>query len=331
MKIISQHHRLVMLQARLVIGLVVMAMVLAISHKAGNAQEISPASRISQEVSAARLQSVPDARRSVDARVGRGWISSETDIGEQQVVVIKEDLAQVTMGLSTGMLYTSNAGLTPVNEQQDWIWNTGVYAAWTPRITNRFYLSLGARQDFYRYQKFDEVLDFDSLRFNASLSYLVPKVDGLLLSVTYGLQRTTPSLNWSESLFRSHTIVVGVQKAFRFSRGNQLVASYASEFSINTEPSLLTRYEHVLQLAHQIRWTPKFDTTLAYRGAYNDYREIEGLSAWNHTVALMANYAFTDWLSLTANISYLWNQADDANFDYDMNSIGASLNVTAKF
>lgn len=296
-------------------------------------QEVSTVSRVSQEVSSAPLPSSSvSTGRSINPGIARAWSAKgKTDIGEQQVLVMKEDLVQLTAGVSSGLVYTSNAGLTPINEREDWIWNSGVYAGWTPRIANRYYLNLGVRQDFYRYDTFDEVLNFDSLRLNATISYLVPRIDGLLASVSYGLQRTTPSLNWGDSLFRSNSVSVGLQKAFRFSRGNQLVASYASEFSIDTKPSRLTRFEHVFQLAHQIRWTPKFDTTIAYRGAYNDYREIDGLSAWNHTLAFIANYAFTDWLSLSFSASYLWNLADQSSFDYEMNAIGVALSVNAKF
>ena len=303
-----------------------------VTPKSVQGQSIPPQARLSQETATASpiLTGTTQSQPSSSVPIGNSN-SAARDLGEQQILVMKEDIEPVLFSMSAGVFYTNNAGLTSQNEVDDWALTSTLMVNWTPRIVDKLFLDIAIREDIYRYDRLGDLLDFDSFRVTAGLGYFIPNVRDLLLTARYGLQITTFPWDWNESVFLNNTFNLGLQKTFALSKGNQFVVGLSSEIALETKPSMLRRNEYVFQVAHQVRWTPTIDTMLTYRCAYNDYRALEGLTAWNHMTAFRVAYRPTEWLSTGINAAYVWNDANKPGFDYRLGIFGVSVDVTIRF
>lgn len=292
----------------------------------------APQGRIAQE--AASVQSSPiqnERQKTRPSSITADSYDGELDIGEQQLVVSKESFQTLGVYLSTNLFYVDNAALSPFQKYDDWGWNSSLTLQWNPKIYGDLFLDVLLREDFYRYDRFKDVLDFDSFRSTVGFMYFLPKLQNSFVFAKYQVQLTTLPLDWDEALYENHSILTGLQKVYYFSKGNQLHFQLGSEFSFDSDPELLKRNEYSFQVQHLIRWSPRIQSSLVYRIAYQDYVNLSEMSSWNHVISGRLQYSVAKWMQVGLSATVIDNQASDSRFNYEMFTASFMLDLQFRF
>jgi|GEM_PF-588748 len=290
-----------------------------------------------------------DSIRDTDTRIGTGTgisgltrrsprdsagfaptTDNEADVGEQLILVAKDNWEPFRFGIDTGVSYTSNVALLENFEEEDTFFISGVYGSWTPKIKGNLFGEVSVRQHFYRYDEFDELFDTDIFDVDAGLIYIIPKLGDLAVFARYGYLRLNDGGDFGDELFANQSITIGAQKIFRISRGHKAFLGYTSEFSLDATVDASKRDEHVLFLGYEVKWTERLRTNLIYRGAYYNYDEF-GRDDINQQLGIGLSFELTDWAKLSTNLSFTSNDSDIAGLDYEVWNVTGGLALEIQF
>jgi len=253
---------------------------------------------------------------------------SEKDIGEQQILRRMEEYKPFTISVYSPFYWTSNAALVSRGEQDDVLVAPGVTLMYRPRITNTFYLEVGAVQQFFFYDQFTE-LNFASLDVIAGATYYVPQFHNLSLRAVYDYNRLTDTDNFDE-LFVNHSIILVAELPFRVARAQQIVLGTALNLSFAGNPQSPRRNNYSLYGYYDVALSRSFSLDAAFQFVVRDYYSGDRTDV-NEILSLSANYRIRDWLTLSALSSFSWNQSNHSVFDYSVANIGGGVALTLKF
>jgi len=253
---------------------------------------------------------------------------SDKDIGEQAILRRAEEYKPFTISVYSPFYWTSNAALVSRGEQDDVLVAPGVTFTYRPRITNNFYLELGAVQQFFLYDQFTE-LNFASLDVIAGATYYVPAFHNLMLRAFYDYNRLTDTNNFDE-LFVNHSIILTAELPFRIARAQQIVLGTALNLSFAAHPESPRRNSYSLYGTYDLALSRSFSLDAAFQLAVRDYYSGDRTDV-NETLSLSANYRVRDWLTLSALSSFSWNQSNHSVFEYSVANVGAGVALTLKF
>ncbi|MDB6118718.1 MAG: hypothetical protein JWO08_2499, partial [Verrucomicrobiaceae bacterium] len=229
----------------------------------------------------------------------------DDDLGQQ--LILKETPKQQAFRFNAdaGLFWTDNARHAKTDAEQDTFWNWRVEAEWQPRITNKLYGEVGLSQDWFRYDKMED-LDFEALTATAGFYYVMPELADSVLLLQYEYQRFTHE---GDSLFNSHSIRFGVQKVVLLDRRNSLNLSLLADWDIDTDEALVDRNEYSADVSWRYKLMPNLVFGLGYRYTCLDYNE-GGRTDSLHALAFSVSYSPKPWFEIYAGYTYTFNRSN---------------------
>lgn len=249
-------------------------------------------------------------------------MEGDEEYGVQKILYRRSNWDPWTFRFDFGGSYTSNVALVDKAEVDDFYLQSGVTLAYIPQIKGGLFARVLLSNQIFRYNDAD-FFDFDLLRAQAGLLYAFPRAgtpwDPLLGNVVvyadYNFYRVAQPWDWGDSDFDNHSITVGADKTWRFSRGHSLTAGLAGDWSVDANRPEPQRDEYTAYVAYKVKWTSSLESTLAYRAAIYDYSEADRTD-FNQIVSLGLEYRLTDWLRFNTTVSGSFNNSDREIYDY---------------
>jgi len=253
--------------------------------------------------------------------------------GVQKVIVRQTNWEPWQAGGFAGLSYATNPALLSDNEIDDFYFRGGVYVNYTPHLTGNWFGDFGLSQSFYDYDDLD-VLDFAQTYATAGVLYSFPldapaAIRNTVASLRYRYEMLTEIDRLSNDFFSEHSVQFALQRTFRVSRGHRAIAGLSGAWSLDSTLDIAARDEYALYFGYRVEWTPEFSTSASVRTAIYDYRDFSRTD-WNNILGVSAEYKLTDWASLGAGVSWMFNESDESVFDYNNGDMGVivSLNIT---
>ncbi len=221
---------------------------------------------------------------------------------------------------------TSNAALTKENTLSDWFMVARVGASYQPRFSDTLQGELTVSQAFFRYNDYD-VFNFNSTNVGAGLTKIATKLWNIAFFGRYNYTYLSNN-DFGEQIFDSHSITIGAQKSFLFTRSHYAYIGYSSVFAWS-DPYATQRNEHGLYGGYHMFVTRDLEFDSYARAAWYNYTQDR--NDFNSTLNLALRYNFTDWLNMTASFSMAIDRSDQSRFDYNVFNGGAGVQLNARF
>lgn len=258
-------------------------------------------------------------------------MEGDEEFGVQRILYRRANWEPWGVGFNFGGFYTSNVALADRGEENDFFLQSGLSLSYTPQIKGGLFARAGLSEQIFRYADAD-VFDFDLLRAQAGVLYAFPRsgtaydplLGDLLLFADYNYYRISEPWKWGDDNFDNHSVSLGAQKIWRFSRGHSLAFGLTGDWSLEASRPEPRRDEYAAVLAWRVKWTGALESTAAYRAAIYDYRDGDRTD-FNQVLSLGLEYKITDWLSANANISGIFNNSDREQLDYKSLNTGVSV------
>lgn len=255
-------------------------------------------------------------------------MAGDEEYGEQRVLLRRASWAPWSFESDVEALWTDNAALSRDNAESDSYLRTGFRTGYSNRVVGNLFFNAGVDYHTVRHSEFSE-LDFDLLRGDLGLMYMLPKLRDAFLVTRYSYYRLT-EVGLGTQLYEDHIASLGLQKVWKISRGQQIFAGAYADWSTAPEPWEAGRHEYSLFTGWKLRLTEALTVQLSYRGARYLYRTGERQD-WNHVMLAGATYAFTDWLRAGVTCSYTVNRSSGAAFNFQNFIAGAGLTAHWEF
>ena len=251
----------------------------------------------------------------------------DEDLGEQFVLKQQEKPTPFICFADLSGNYTDNAALQPHNGTKDTFFLAEVGANWLHPVAQNLALNVGVRQQLFRYDS-SSYLDFEALNLSAGAIYALPDLGGIVLTAGYNYDRMVDR-HWDE-FFTNHMLGIGVGKTWSLSRAHSISAGYNSDFSFATDPSSQRRNYHTLSGSYNVDLTRYLSATAAYKLTLIDYPPIGRLDV-NNMLILGFAYKVTPWCNAGVMGSYIFNNSDRSEFDYQVGNVSVTLGVNGRF
>ena len=226
---------------------------------------------------------------------------------------------------SIDLLAPTLAGV--LSDEDDFVYRAGLSVQYTPLITNNLFLDTSLTQEFYRFDKLNQ-LDFDYTAGDVGLIYVVQSLRDLELFARYRYENLE-SGTFDGKIYGFHSAEIGAQQVYRFAPGQSVFGQVKARFGLDASPDITGFDEYSLNVGY--KWErDAFEASLLYRLAYSDFDEIDR-SDYNHVVMLRGAYHFRDWLTFAADTSFTSNNSDLKAFDYDTYGVGVGLSFEMTF
>lgn len=223
--------------------------------------------------------------------------------------------------------YTDNVALAP-RRVDDFILRAGLEASYVNRIAGHWNAELFLGQDFVRYDRYDS-LDFDMSKVGVGLSTKLPWLGNTTLLARYQFEYLTES-GFGSRILSSQSMTIGLVKSWKVAEGQKFYLGFLSEPDLSVDPQISMRHENGLHAGWSIRLTEKLTARLAGRASYYSSPNADRQD-WNYQARLSATYALTDWASIGASTSMMWNHSSRNRYDYRNLLAGAFLGLEVQF
>lgn len=253
----------------------------------------------------------------------------DEDIGQQLILKRNEKSFPFAAWLDSSVYWTDNAANVHEGKTDDWFYVGGVNLAWQQRLKGRFYGDVYAGQHWYRYDQVSD-LDYESGEASVGALMVLPELGNSIFHVHYYYQRITQGIG-DDAIYQTHNIRVGLQKTFLINRVNSLNASLMSSFALDTDPEVLQRHEHSLQLGYNYKVMHDWTFSLSYRLAFYDYFNLEGRQDWYHNFGAALTWRPCENFEATLGYYYTLNQSNYEVFSYESQLAGPAVAVKYKF
>jgi hypothetical protein len=226
---------------------------------------------------------------------------------------------------SINLLAPTLAGV--LSDEDDFVYRAGLGVQYTPLITNNLFLDTSLTQEFYRFDKLNQ-LDFDYTAADIGLIYVVQSLRDLEVFTRYRYEHLQ-SGTFEEKLYGMHSAEIGAQQVYRFAPGQSVFGQVKARWALDASPDITGFDEYSLTAGYKWESEP-FEASFLYRLGYSDFQDIDRAD-WNHVLMLRGEYHFRDWLTFGADASFTSNVSDLKAFDYDTYGVGAGLSVQMTF
>ncbi len=253
---------------------------------------------------------------------------SDSDLGEQRVLVPDSRYKAFTIFANASEFYTSNAALSSSSPQGDWLTAVQLGASWLPRISGNLFGEATVMQQFFRYADLSG-LSFNSLDVGGGLIYVLRDLEDLSFFARYNWNMLTDA-EASDSIFQQQTIRMGLQKPFVFSRAHSAVVSFQTDLNLGGFPDYSLRNRFALLGGYQANLTRHIQANLFYQIAYLPFAEISRRD-WNQILSAALSYKFNEQFSINGSISASFNESNDNFFTYSVLNTGAGISALFKF
>jgi hypothetical protein len=192
-----------------------------------------------------------------------------------------------------------------------------------------WYGDVYAGQHWYRYDRLD-ALDYESGEASAGVLAVLPELGNSVFHVHYYYQRITQGLD-DDPIYETHNVRVGIQKLFLINRVNSVNASLLSSFALDTDPEVLQRHEHSLQLGYNYKILRDWTFSLSYRLAFYDYFNLEGREDWYHNFGAALTWRPSEHFEASLGYYFTLNESNYDVFSYESQLAGPALAVKYRF
>jgi hypothetical protein len=253
----------------------------------------------------------------------------DEDIGQQLILKRNEKNYPFAAWLDSSVFWTDNAANVHEGNIEDWFYTGGVNLAWQQRLGGRFYGDVYAGQHWYRYNELTE-LDYESGEASAGFLVALPELANTIFHIHYYYQRITQNID-DDPIYETHNLRVGFQKTFLINRLNSVNVGLMSSLALDTEPDVLQRHEHSLQLGYNFKIKNDWALNLSYRLAYYDYFNLDGRADWYHNFGAAVTWRPCENFELSLGYYYTYNQSNYEVFSYDAHLAGPTAALKYKF
>ena len=226
---------------------------------------------------------------------------------------------------SIDLLAPTLAGV--LSDEDDFVYRAGLGVQYTPLITNNLFLDTSVTQEFYRFDKLNQ-LDFDYTAADVGFIYVVQSLRDLELFARYRYEHLE-SGTFESKIYGMHSAEIGAQQVYRFAPGQSVFGQLKARWALDSSPDITGFDEYSFNVGYKWESDP-FEASLVYRLGYSDFDEIDRADS-NHVVMLRGAYHFRDWLTFAADTSFTSNVSDLDAFDYDTYGVGVGLSFQMSF
>jgi hypothetical protein len=254
---------------------------------------------------------------------------ADSDIGEQVLLQPQQKYQAFSAWTNWNVFWTSNAQLLDdTNGGSDTFLSGTVGGSWLPYLGNNLFADFSAEQSLFRYAR-NGSLDFNSLRLQAGLIYVVRQLDDLTLFTHYTYDLLT-SRGLNSQIYADHVWTVGARKVWTLSRAFLLYGSANADFTLGGEPSYALRNEFSLLGGGQVSLTRCLKLDLYYRVAAQAYRYADR-SDFNQLIGGGLSLEITRWLSVQAVSTLGINGSTQSEYDYFAANLGGGVGILVNF
>ena len=253
-------------------------------------------------------------------------MKGDDEFGEQLILARRAEVEPWSFTLDAQYFYTDNVALVPEGALDDFYLRTGVFAQYANRIAGDWFMDAGLSNYFHVHDE-HRFFDFYLLRPEVGVTRRLPLLADTFAALHYSWFRISDP-DFESSIFQDHTINVNLQKIWKISRGQQLLAGAAADFSLAPEPAAPGRHEFSAFAGYRLRLTEAFSVQAGYRGAYYDYPEVDRQD-WNHSFTAGVSYEITDWARAVLSATGSLNRSSVSAFDYEnlISGVGLSFHI----
>lgn len=256
-------------------------------------------------------------------------VSSEAASEFGETVVIQKQVAFDPWRVEVDFqaYHTDNVALAP-RRVEDWFFRAGLEVSYLNRLAGGWNAELFFGQDFIRYDEFD-ALDFDLTKAGAGVSTKLSWLGDTTMLVRYQFEYLADP-GWSGRILTSHSITAGLIKSWKVGDGQRLYLGVLCEPDLAVDRDISMRHENALHVGWSIKLTDKLTARISGRASYNSSPNADRQD-WNYLAKVSASYALTDWASIGASTSFMWNHSSRDRYDYRNQLTGASVGFELQF
>ncbi|WP_367871321.1 hypothetical protein [Luteolibacter sp. Populi] len=226
---------------------------------------------------------------------------------------------------SIDLLAPTLAGV--LSDEDDFVYRAGLGVQYTPLITNNLFLDTSVKQEFYRFDKLNQ-LDFDYTSADVGFIYVVQSLRDLELFARYRYEHLE-SGTFDSKIYGMHSAEIGAQQVYRFAPGQSVFGQLKARLALDASPDITGFDEYSFNAGYKWESNP-FEVSLLYRLGYSNFDDIDRAD-WNNAVMLRGAYHFRDWLTFSADASFTSNLSDLSAFEYETYGVGAGLSFQMSF
>ncbi len=260
-------------------------------------------------------------------------MEGDSEYGVQKILYKRSNWEPFSVKFDLGGYYTNNVALVDDGREEDFFLKSGLTLGYTPQITGGLFFSTSLSDQIFRYAD-TSVLDFDLFSFDAGFLYATPQAGtiydpvfaDLVSYVRYSFYRISEPWSLGDEIFDNHSVVAGLQKTWRISRGHQVYLGLNGDWSVEASREEPRRDEYSAYAGYRVKWTSELESNLLYRAAWYDYAENDR-NDFNQVVSLSLEYRITDWLKASASLSAIFNNSDKNIYDYEALNTGVGLGL----
>ena len=226
---------------------------------------------------------------------------------------------------SIDLLAPTLAGV--LRDDDDFVYRAGLGVQYTPLITDNLFLDTSLTQEFYRFDKLNQ-LDFDYTAGDVGFIYVVQSLRDLELFTRYRYEHLE-SGTFDGKIYGMHSAELGAQQVYRFAPGQSVFGQLKARWALDASPDITGYDEYSFNIGYKWESEP-FEVTALYRLAYSDFDDLDRAD-WNHVLMVRGEYHLRDWLTFGADASFTSNVSDLDAFDYDTWGVGVGFSLQMTF
>jgi len=233
---------------------------------------------------------------------------ADSDLGVQEVLVEREDVAPVIFRFSNAIFRTDNAaGNNFFGDEPSWISSSRASVTWRPHLINGWFADFGVAMDFLRFED-DSAIDYENYSGRAGIYKNFPDLDDTVFFARFEYQ----SLN-TGSLFDSNydaqRIRLGLQKTLYAASRQRMTAGLSAAYEWAANPDRLQRDEIEVNLTYRYAFCDDVYTLVTVDVSRFDYQDF-GREDLSYGLGLEVAWEMTKNLRVSASVTYDKNDSN---------------------
>ena len=229
---------------------------------------------------------------------------ADSDLGVQQVLAKREDVAPVTFNLSTAILRTDNAA---GSNEPSWLTSTSAVAAWRPLLFDGWFGDVGVGADYLRFDD-KAAADYENYSGRLGIYKSFPDLDDTIFFVRYEYQFLS-SGSVTNSDYNAQRIRAGVLKTLYVAPRQSITAGVSGALEWSAHPKVIQRDEIEGNLTYRYAFTDNIYMLTSARVSRFEYQDF-GRDDWTYGLGIQLIWELTKNLQVSASISYDKNDSN---------------------
>ncbi len=239
---------------------------------------------------------------------------ADSDIGVQEVLVERDEVAPVIFRFSTAIFRTDNAASGSFfGDEPSWVSSTSASAIWRPHLVDGWFGDFGAGVGILQFED-SRAIDNENYSGRIGIYKNFPDLDDTIFFARYEYQLLgTGSLQDSD--YTAQRIRAGLQKTLYAAPRHRITAGLSGAFEWTANPERLQRDEIEMDVSYRYSITDNL-YTLASAGVSKFEYEDFGREDWSYGLGLELIWEMTRNFQLSASVFY---DKNDSNTPFGIN------------